>query len=263
MGAPAMEATKNPRVLLAASRFRYEGPMTATTERVKVVVQFAMSGEAEPYLARREFTALDPDPVFGFRFYRRGAEVVAVAGAHPRFGVDNIGSVAAAMLARSVFERFAPERVISAGTAGGFEGKGGAIGDVYLGEEVVVFHDRRIPLPGFDAMGNGHFPVECDRELAARCGLALGVVSTGDSLDCTATDLERMTAHGAAVKEMEAAAIGWVCEFYGKPLVLLKAITDLVDHQEETAAQFSRNYAVAVSRLADKLACVVDYYLAR
>lgn len=236
--------------------------MTAA-DRVKVAAQFAMSGEAEPYLARRAFTELDTDPVFGFRFYRRDAEVVAVAGAHPRFGVDNIGSVAAAMLSRSLFERYAPERVISAGTAGGFEGKGGAIGDVYLGKEVVVFHDRRIPMPGYEAMGNGHFPVECDRELATRHGLKLGVVSTGDSLDCTATDLQRMMVHDAAVKEMEAAAIAWVCEFYGKPLVLLKAITDLVDHHEETAAQFSRNYAVAVSRLADKLEAVVDDYLAR
>jgi nucleoside phosphorylase len=222
-----------------------------------------MGGEAEPYLARYAFTTLSPDAVFGFQFYRRGAILVAVSGKHRRFGVDAIGSISAAMLTRTVIERFRPTRIISAGTAGGFEAKGGNIGDVYLGEEAVVFHDRRIPLPGFEAMGHGHFPVECDRDLAARAGLKLGLVSTGDSLDCTTEDLTWLTAHGACVKEMEAAGIAWVCEYYGVPLVLLKAITDLVDHHEATGSQFLRNYAIAVERLADKLGQVVDYYVER
>ena len=33
----------------------------------------------------------------------------------------------------------------------------------------------------------------------------------------------------AAVKEMEAAAIAWVCTLYDKPLLCVKAITDIVD----------------------------------
>ena len=32
-----------------------------------------------------------------------------------------------------------------------------------------------------------------------------------------------------AVKEMEAAAIAWVCSLYAKPLICVKAITDIVD----------------------------------
>ena len=32
-----------------------------------------------------------------------------------------------------------------------------------------------------------------------------------------------------AVKEMEAAAIAWVCGLYQKPLICVKAITDIVD----------------------------------
>jgi 5'-methylthioadenosine nucleosidase len=32
-----------------------------------------------------------------------------------------------------------------------------------------------------------------------------------------------------AVKEMEAAAIAWVCELYSKPLICVKSITDIVD----------------------------------
>lgn len=221
-----------------------------------------MRGEAQPFLSRYDFVHLPADPVFGFEFFRHGELVVAVAGIHRRFGVDAIGSVSAALLTRTLLQRFSPQRVISAGTAGGFTSQGGAIGDVYLGAEAVVFHDRRIPLPGFDAMGHGHFPVECDRALAERLGLKVGVVSTGDSLDCTPEDLSRLTSHQAAVKEMEAAGIAWVCEFHHVPLVLLKSITDLVDHHESTVAQFQHNYALAVRRLADKLQPLVAHYLA-
>lgn len=237
--------------------------MTQSIEHpITVAVQFAMSGEAEPFLARHEFTALPPDPVFGFRFHRCDTLLVAVAGQHPRFGVDAIGSLPAALLTRTIIERFAPQRIVNAGTAGGFEAKGGAIGDVYLGEEAVVFHDRRIPLPRYEAMGHGHYPVECDRALATRLGLKVGVVSTGDSLDCTPEDRVWLTKHDASVKEMEAAGIAWVCEHYRVPLVLLKAVTDLVDHEEATGAQFVRNYAVAVSNLADKLDKLVRHYQA-
>ncbi len=229
---------------------------------IKLAVQFAMRGEAEPFLTRYEFEHLPEDPVFGFQFFRRGALLVAMAGTHRRFGVDAIGSISAALLTRTVLQRFAPRRVISAGTAGGFESRGGTIGDVYLGAEAVVFHDRRIPLPGFEAMGHGHFPVECDQSLATRLGLKVGVVSTGDSLDCTPEDMARLIAHGASVKEMEAAGIAWVCELHDVPVVLLKSITDLVDHHEATASQFLQNYALAVGRLADKLDAVVEHYLA-
>jgi 5'-methylthioadenosine nucleosidase len=228
---------------------------------IKVAVQFAMRGEADPFLSRFDFVHLPEEPVFGFQFFRRGELLVATAGTHRRFGVDAIGSISAALLTRTVLQQFAPRLVISAGTAGGFTSQGGAIGDVYLGAEAVVFHDRRIPLPGFDAMGHGHFPVECDRALAERLGLKVGVVSTGDSLDCTPEDLARLTAHGAAVKEMEAAGIAWVCEFHDVPVVLLKSITDLVDHHESTASQFLQNYALAVRQLADKLERVVEHYL--
>lgn len=222
-----------------------------------------MRGEAAPFLARFDFEQLPDDPVFGFQFYRRDEVLVATAGTHRRFGVDAIGSISAALLTRTILQRFEPQRVINAGTAGGFEARGGAIGDVYLGAEAAVFHDRRIPLPGFEAMGHGHFPVECDRELAARLGLKVGVVSTGDSLDCSPEDLARLVAHGACVKEMEAAAIAWVCELHRVPLVLLKAITDLVDHHEATAAQFLENYEFAVRRLTDELERVLTHYVPR
>jgi nucleoside phosphorylase len=227
-----------------------------------LAIQFAMAGEAEPFLARRKFTRLPSDATFGFQYHRAGDLVVAVAGAHPRFGVDSIGTVPAALLTNALLSRFHPKRLINAGTAGGFESRGAQVADVYLGAEVAVFHDRRIPLPGFLAMGHGHFPVECDRALAESLGLKVGIVSTGDSLDCTPEDLKHLAALDASVKEMEAAGVAWVCERHRVPLVLLKSLTDLVDHASSTQEQFVKNYALAVERLAEKLDALATHYLA-
>ena len=48
----------------------------------------------------------------------------------------------------------------------------------------------------------------------AALGLKSGVVSSGNSLDYTDKCMEIMTGHGAALKEMEAAAIAWACALY-------------------------------------------------
>ncbi len=64
---------------------------------IKLAVQFAMCGEAEPLLARYWFEHLPEDPVFGFQSFRRGALLVAMAGTHRRFEVDAIGSISAAL----------------------------------------------------------------------------------------------------------------------------------------------------------------------
>lgn len=225
-----------------------------------LAVQFAMAGEAEAFVSRGAFTRLPTNAPYDFQYFQDRDLIVAVAGAHPRFKVDSIGSVAAAVLTHELLERFTPTRLINAGTAGGFAARGGAIGDVYLGADVAVFHDRRIQLAGFDKMGRGHFPVESDAGLAARHGLKLGIVSSGDSLDCTPEDMRHLVELGASVKEMEAASIAWVCERHRVPLVLVKAITDLVDHPEATASQFEKNYPLAVKCLADALEHVVAHY---
>jgi hypothetical protein len=65
--------------------------------------------------------------------------------------------------------------------------------------------------------------------IQAALGLKLGVVSSGNSLDYTDRCMEIMGQHQAAVKEMEAAAIAWVCELFGTPLLCIKSITDIVD----------------------------------
>ena len=61
-------------------------------------------------------------------------------------GVDNVGTVPAAVTAYLAVHEFKPDLVISIGTAGGFQAKGAAIGDVFLAT-AFANHDRRIPIP--------------------------------------------------------------------------------------------------------------------
>ena len=66
--------------------------------------------------------------------------------------------------------------------------------------------------------------------------------------------------HGtdAVAKDMEAAAVAWTCERLGVPFTALKVITDLVDHHEEAAEQFSRNLKRATQRLAEAVPALID-----
>ena len=47
--------------------------------------------------------------------------------------------------------------------------KGAKIGDVYLSHKYIVFHDRRVDIPGWNRMGQGYFPC-IDSDEIARLG---------------------------------------------------------------------------------------------
>jgi 5'-methylthioadenosine nucleosidase len=90
-------------------------------------------------------------------------------------------------------------------------------------------------------------------------GFKEGVVSTGNSLDYTVECMTIMNEHGVAVKEMEAAAVAYVCSLWGTPMFAIKSITDLVDGEHATPEEFLRNLARATDALSDAVKRVVEY----
>lgn len=62
--------------------------------------------------------------------------------------------------------------------------QGGAIGDVYVSKSQMN-HDRRIPLPGFEAYGLDLVQSVATPALQKALGLKAGIVSSGNSLDYT------------------------------------------------------------------------------
>ncbi len=221
----------------------------------RILFVVAMDSEAAPL---RQALDIEGEPVrlhpaFPAQIWTGdvGASSVAVAinGSDPRFAVESIASQPAVTTTLHAVEYFEPSLVISGGTAGGFGSQGGQIGTVYL-SDACVFHDRRVSIPGWDEYGVGNYPVADLSAVAAELGLPMGLVTTGNALDAPPVDMARMVESGAVAKDMEAAAVAWVCERLGVPFAALKSITDLVDHPEETASQFERNLATATEKLA-------------
>lgn len=232
-----------------------------------IAVVMAMSAEALPILTLLHAAPLDPVPYMPFQLYEAHRNncriIVSVNGRDKRHDVDSIGTQTAALNAYVVAERFSPELMITAGTAGGWTHRGAQIGDVYVSDQKFVHHDRRIAIPGFAEYGIGSYPATSTRSLAQSLNLKQGIITTSNSLDENDDDRRLIAETGGVVKEMEAAGVAYVCDLMNIPVMALKAITDLVDHQAATADQFAANLHMASEQLAEKLVQVIDFCAVR
>ena len=224
----------------------------------------AMEDEAKPIVQALGLTyrgkLLDPLPMEFFEGKYKSLYIdLVTSGKCDKFNVDHIGPQAAILNTATAVSRLQPDLIINPGTAGGFIKAGGSIGDVYLSYPMICYHDRRIPLPGFDAYGIGSYYCYDTREMSAKLGLKTGIVSTGSSLDYTDKDIELIRSYGGVVKEMEAASIAWVADLYKTPFFAIKSITDLVDGSTPTEEEFLKNLSSASIALSRELLRVVDY----
>ena len=228
-----------------------------STMSAPILFIVAMEAEAAPIRAGLGLAGDGESlqPAFPARLWRNDRVGLAVNGRDPRFDVASIATQPAVVTTLHAIETCQPSVVVSAGTAGGFALRGGEIATAYLADRA-VFHDRRIAIPGWDAYGVGSYP--CldgfgaePTAIADDLGLATGPVTTGNALDAPDVDMVAMAASGAVAKDMEAAAVAWVCERMVVPFVGLKVVTDLVDDPEPTPEQFARNLSAATDRLAE------------
>ena len=186
-------------------------------------------------------------------------------------GVDNAGTVPASLATfwslqhgtrsgdgsgRGI-EKY--DLVMNAGTCGGFQRKGMAIGDVLL-TTGVAHHDRRIPIPGYDVLGIGQLTTMDPTLMAEALDYKTGICSTGNSLDKVDKDDELMLANDASVKDMEAAAIAWVCQMCDQtPYLGVKVVTDVVDGDVPTHEEFMANLTSAAKSLQQALPKILDH----
>ena len=183
---------------------------------------------------------------------------VVINGKDAEYNLDLIGTQAATFTTAIAISALNPDLIISAGTAGGFASKGAEVGDVFLSYPKIVFHDRRVDIPGWKEMGIGSFMSFDTRDIAGKLGLKTGVVTSGNSLDMPETDARMIESVGGEIKEMEAAAVAWVASLYKIPVFCIKAITDLVDSPHATNEQFRKNLAMAVSKLTEAMVKIID-----
>ena len=230
-----------------------------------VAIIMAMKQEAQPFIEEFEFEKINPFdqqlPMEAFTIRRNNLNItVVINGRDKNLHLDCVGTQPATLAAFLTVKHFAPDLIVNAGTAGAFMEYGSQIGDVYLSHTTIQYHDRRIPIPGFDRYGMGNYPCLNVSNMAKALGIKLGNVSTGNSLDIVPTDLLFMkTTPPPILKEMEAAAIAWVAQMYQIPFIAVKSVTDLIDNDQAVQEEFIENLAIAANNLKKKLIRIVEY----
>ncbi|MFW6203316.1 MAG: 5'-methylthioadenosine nucleosidase [Marinilabilia sp.] len=228
----------------------------------KITFIVAMESEANPIIKAfhlYEDASFAPGmPMQAWTGAYSGTDIsLVINGKDAGTGLDLIGTQAATLATHFAAGCYKPDLIINAGTAGAFKEKGAEIGDVYLSRDYVVFHDRRVPIPGWDKQSIGYFPV---MDISAIAGeeFKTGIVSTGNSLDMLPEDEKNIRQLGADVKEMEAAAVAWVARLHDVPLLCIKAVTDLIDSGTPTQDEFLHNLELANDHLWRACVRVVD-----
>ena len=240
--------------------------MTDTQMKINhVAILMAMVDEAQPLIKSLALieNAKAIHQQLPMRCYQNSVNDVQisllVSGLDSRYSVDNIGSEAATLMTYETITQLDPDLIISAGTAGGFSKGGAEIGTVYLSEQHFVYHDRHVPLPGFDQSAVGKYPALKVSKLAKDLKLSTGVISTGSSLEKNEKDSIVIDEHKAVAKEMEAAAIAWVAMLFNKPMMAMKSITNLLDEENKSEQEFINNLSYSSQCLHDKVIEVLKY----
>ncbi len=215
----------------------------------------AMNAEAKPTIEKFNLQKAESMEGLPFEIYKgegNGQHITLMtSGFDPELGVDNVGTQAASVMAAFGIREFKPDMVLNFGTAGGFKESGAEIGTVYLCGDF-KYHDRRIPIPGFDKYGVGNYVPGVPKEFAAKFPVA--TVTTGNSLDSTENERKEMfeqAEHRPIVKEMEAAAIAQVCSWSKKPFLALKSVTDIIDGEGVPQQEFIENLHLASEKLQE------------
>ncbi|XP_031393464.1 5'-methylthioadenosine/S-adenosylhomocysteine nucleosidase 1-like isoform X3 [Punica granatum] len=180
-------------------------------------------------------------------------------GQDPLLGVNNVGTISAALVTYASVTELKPDLIINAGTAGGFGSKGACVGDVFLVSHI-AFNHRRIPLPSFDVYGIGLRQAFSTPLLLKEVNLKVGKLSTGDSFDMSPEDEALVRAIDATLIDMEGAAVAYVADLLKVPAIFVKAVTNIVDAGNPSLEEFHANLAdvsatlnQAVGRLVDKI----------
>jgi len=226
----------------------------------RIAILMAMEQEALPiieYYKLKKTAFFNPVVIYS---NKDESIVLSLNGKSTEFGIDNIGSQAGTLNAYITIQNYSPDIIVNCGTAGGFSNKDTEIGDVFISNSRIIYHDRRISLPGgYTEYGIGFYKTINSDFIAKKLQLKQGLISTGDAFDLNEYDLKVMQENNVDVKEMEAAGIAWVCQLYNIDFTALKAITDFVDKPHKTGEDFLKNLNYASKRLKNKAVELIDY----
>ncbi len=217
-----------PALAFAVLSHKHNSAMTtaivsAMREELAAVLAL-MPDEHKQTVAGREF----------FVGHLHGHDVVAV--------LSRIGKVAAATTASVLIERFAVDRIVFTGVAGGL-GAGVNVGDVVVADSFLqhdldaspIFPKYEVPLYGKSRFATDASLSSQLADAAARAlpGVALhrGLVVSGDRFVSTTAESVALqfALPDALAVEMEGAAIAQVCHDYGVAFAAVRTVSDRAD----------------------------------
>lgn len=233
-----------------------------------ILYVIAMQAEAQPFIEhygvqeQPDFFAPLPCKLYQTTLKKPNGETstLSIVLNGQQHGSDLVGCEAASVATLSAIQHLHPDVIVNSGTCGAFKSNGASIAQVFVGN-ACMFHDRRVP--GDDQWGTqalGNYPVwEGAEEMAKQLGMPMGKVTTGSSLDMQPCDLQIIQENGGELKDMEGAAVAFVCSLTNTPIIFVKSVTDLCDSGAETFEEFSKNLAMASKALKDANIKVIDY----
>lgn len=223
----------------------------------------AMVAEAQPFIDRYRINKVDdffaPLPCQLYMGEVNGTRLCVVLNGQMN-GSDLVGCEAASIATMAAIQKLNPDIIVNSGTCGAFRKKGAGIAEVFIGNKA-MFHDRRVPGDdNWHTQSIGNYTVwPGSNALATALGMKMGKVTTGSSLDMQPCDLEVIETNGGELKDMEGAAIAFVCSLFSKPVLFVKSVTDLCDSGVETYEEFSHNLGRACESLKVANEQVIDY----
>ncbi len=226
----------------------------------------AMRAEAQPFIDQYGLRPVEgyfaPLPCQLYEGEAHGRRLCVVLNGE-QHGSDLVGCEAATLSTTEAIRRLRPDLVVNSGTCGAFRSEGAEIGKVYVANGA-MFHDRRVP--GDDAWATqslGNYPVwSGSKALAEALHMPMGKVTTGSSLDMQPCDEDIIRRNGGNLKDMEGAAVAFVCSLMGVRVMLVKSVTDFLDSSAQTYEQFARNLRTASEALRQANAKIIEHLLA-
>ncbi|MEG0267451.1 MAG: 5'-methylthioadenosine/adenosylhomocysteine nucleosidase [Carnobacterium sp.] len=155
---------------------------------------------------------------------------------------SGIGKVNAAIAATLLISQYEVDTLVNTGSAGGI-GKGLVVGDIVVSTQV-AYHDVDATIFDYEIGQVPQMParyttdaVLIKKTMAAAANVGLhpveGLIVTSDSFIAGKAQIEKIMASfpDALATEMEGTAIAQVCYQFGKPFVIVRAMSDIANEE--------------------------------
>lgn len=180
------------------------------------------------------------------------------------------GKVSAAVGTALLNQLYQPDYVINSGSSGAVS-EGLKVGDIIIADRV-CYHDVDLTTFGYEYGQASKMPayyisdsnlvklaLSCADDFGDGAKLIEGLILSGDSFISSPAQLKNIKEHFSNVLalEMEAAAIAQTCHLFEVPFLIVRAISDVPSHENNTSV-YKQNLALASERSAKIVLCVLE-----